>query len=351
MRAYLAVRLGGWLLLGATLAEGAARVQDRIRFGTPLLASADREAQLQEVEWWGRHGRPNGHYRRWSLDESGFQSSRDPTERDCPAWITLGASETFGYAESPGRDWPAQLQERVRLAGNCRRVLNAAMPGMGTPQQVRLAQHWLGRVKPTRLLYYPSPAFYAGPWTPSMPDSGGVPEHPRWRAALLDRLPDIVEVPGPVQRWRVRRWLGRTEPGAKAPELAERLTLFTQHLDSLSAVARLMGSELVVLTHANRQVGMTGAQLAADKEVALRHAWRVFCPTADDALVLEFERAFNARILEGASAGRWRAIDVAAAVSGRPEYFADMVHFTDAGATRFVDFLSAALDTMPEQAR
>jgi len=324
----------------------AARVQDLLRYGTPVSHTADLERDLQEREWWGRHGRPMGQYRHWRLNEDGLQVTPDVERRgDCRRWVVVGASESYGYFESPGMSWPAQLQRRLDDRGRCVEIGNASIVGMGIAQQVALYQHWLARIHPERVLVYPSPSFYLSNSAPRYPDSAAVSTVSAvWRPRLLERVSDVVEVPAPIQRWRVARWLKAGALRTGAVDRGARLLLLGQHLDSLSAVVRASGSELFVITHATR----TGTEHGATKEQAtteqsILQSWRVFCPSVQAAEILQFEADANAMFRRGANDGRWRVLDVAPVLDGRSRLFADMVHFTDSGAGVFAEAVERLL--------
>ncbi len=125
--------LYAFALAGVTLAsaELAARVEDRIRDGTPLTSSPSSERDLKISDELGPRGRPSGRYKKWRLNEWGFRGPsipQDPRPGEIRVLI-LGSSESFGLYESPGLEFPAQLASRLRDRGDYE-VVNAAVAGM-----------------------------------------------------------------------------------------------------------------------------------------------------------------------------------------------------------------------------
>lgn len=120
---------------GATAFEVAARVEDLLRYGTPLLSPYRSQSDLAMRDALGMHGRPGARFQKWILNNLG---TRGPDAPPTPAAgvrrvVTVGASETFGLYESPGHEFPRQLADSLGAGYD---VLNAAMPGMSDRKSV-----------------------------------------------------------------------------------------------------------------------------------------------------------------------------------------------------------------------
>ena len=77
--------------------EAAVRLEDWIRYGTPPFVNALSQSDLITTDSMGTHGRPNGRFRKWTLDSLGFRGPDVPRVPD-PGTIRIvvtGASETF----------------------------------------------------------------------------------------------------------------------------------------------------------------------------------------------------------------------------------------------------------------
>ena len=107
-RASVIGRLRQYALLGAVGVLGievAARVDDWIRLGVPFTHTAS-DADLRTVDSLGMHGRPLGRYHGWKLNNFGFRgpSMTALPRAGCTRIMILGASETMGLYETPGRN-------------------------------------------------------------------------------------------------------------------------------------------------------------------------------------------------------------------------------------------------------
>lgn len=168
-------RLAGEVLALAILFafsfEAACRVEDWVQFRTPIFALERSQLDLLVRDTLGMHGRPGGRFQKWSLNAFGMRGSEVSLVKPPQVLrvVTAGASETFGLYESPGNEYPRQLEDTLnaRLAdprAACgewhAQVLNAAMPGMSLPtidQDIRL------RVRPLNpdfVVLYATPAGY-----------------------------------------------------------------------------------------------------------------------------------------------------------------------------------------------
>jgi hypothetical protein len=328
-----------WLCLlgvvGVIAAELMARVDDAVRSGTPLLASPSY-TDLTMQDSLGTRGRPFARFEKWKLNGAGFRSQEVTlTPRsECVRVAVMGASETFGYAESPGKEYPAQLADSLKLTG-CYEVINTAITGLPTTGQIQLWENWVSRFEPSVVVIYVSPAFYLSNEPPEFhaPNRGGasIPSAP-FAPRLLARLKDRIEYPDFIQRRRVMKkiasairdkpvtWLYREVPD-------ERLALFRLHLDSLVTSVRAKGAVPVLVTHAMR----FGASIDEEDQDLLR-SWRQFSPRATEEVLVGFERRAAWTVREEARDRNVPLVDVANVMTGHTKWFADPIHFNDDGA-------------------
>jgi hypothetical protein len=348
-------RLILWLAIVLTCvgsAELTARLEDRLRLGIDWFAVPDHDRDLILHDGLGIRGRPNGRFKKWSLNSFGFrhaEMSIDPPN-DCVRDIVLGASETFGLYESPGKEYPAQLEAALRRV-ECHEVVNAAVAGLTLKGQIRLWENWASRFRPDIVVVYPTPGFYLAnsppqfPGPPSM-DSGPLP--PWWTPRLIERAKDVFEFPEFIQRRRVERRVAsitRSEPGWAYPVLPpDRLAMFEADLEQLTAAIQATGARAVLLTHATRFAGKP----AADDQDALL-AWRQFTPKASAEILLEFEARAAEATRQVANLKEAALVDVRAAMNGHREWFAegDALHFNDAGAGVMADLIAQCVLSDP----
>ncbi len=92
--------------------EVSARIDDKIKYNAPffheyspsLLRSKDSEGL--------NHNIPRSHFEKWRINNFGFRGADISSLKSDSFYriVCMGTSETFGLYESPGREWPAQLQ-------------------------------------------------------------------------------------------------------------------------------------------------------------------------------------------------------------------------------------------------
>lgn len=284
------------LTLGATAgitAELMARIDDAVRTGVPVLSSPSY-TDLTMQDSLGTRGRPYARYEKWRLNGAGFRSqevSQVPSA-GCTRIAVMGASETFGYAESPGKEYPAQLADSLKKNG-CYEVLNTAVTGLPTTGQIQLWENWVSRFEPSVVVIYASPAFYLSGDAPEFAKLKRVAPAPianPFQSRLVERLKDRIDYPDFLQRRRVIKRIAAATAGKPndwffqhVPD--ERLALFRAHLDSLVESVRARGAVPVLVTHAMR-FGDTMNQ----QDIDLLRSWRQFSPRATENVLIGFER-------------------------------------------------------------
>ena len=316
-------------------AETMARLDDAVRMGTPFLASPEYNDLIMH-DSLGIRGRPLAQYQKWRLNSAGFRGSeisRVPQPR-CIRVAVIGASETFGYYESPGKEYPAQLADSLREKG-CYEVVNAAIAGMSLPAAIQLWDNWVSRFRPDIVVLYLPPAFYLSEDPPHFAEpthEGASPVPSRFALRLMDRLHDRIEYPDFIQRKRVAKSISREIAGKSDDWFfrtlpADRLALFRTHLDSLVTSIRATGAVPVLATHAMR---FSDPPKASDAD--LLRSWRKFSPRATEDVLLAFERAAAVSTRELAHERGLPLADVADLMTGQTQWFADFTHFDDGGA-------------------
>lgn len=332
--------------------EFAARIDDRLFSDVPVMANPVREIDLMVQEAWGARGRPNGHFRKWRLNKDGFLGPDISASTSATRLMVLGASETFGLYESPGRDYPAQLRAEFTGRGITDvEVINAGLAGMALPSMAAYWKGWASHFSPNLVLIYPSAHFYLNTEPPSErpPQAMPLQQSSRpLRLRFMDRIADHLKQV-PLFR-RVRAFLVvRSELSGKGDDYLftaappeDRLLRFTADLERLGEAIVRSGSTPVLMTHAFK---MPLALSAADR--AELEYFRIFLPRAKVEAMPAFEDAARQATLRLGARHGWQVIDVAGHLSGHRELFADPVHFTNEGSRRMAsliaDEISAAL--------
>lgn len=348
-----AVRIGRGVslcMLFGVIAEIACRVEDRLRFGMPLVSPITSQVDLMVRDGAGIHGRPNARFEKWSLNALGTRGpaatlvKSDSTARV----VVVGASETFGLYESPDKEYPRQLEDSLNQLMRNRRcsirrfeVLNAALPGMSLPTIEQDIRTRIGRFGADMVVYYPSPTGYLDdePPRPAAPDSSGRASTLPWTGALHSRflyrlrgqlkelLPDFLAT---WLRRRETRELLRTKPAGWrfASPPVDRLELYERDLRRVIGTIRRTGATPVLMTHANRFT----RQGVPDHGMLV--AWEKFYPRAPGDVIVRFDAEANRVTLRVASDSAVPVVDLARviATTGGNDLFKDFAHFTDLGA-------------------
>jgi hypothetical protein len=104
------------------------------------------------------------------------------------------------------------------------------------------------------------------------------------------------------------------------------------------AASRAAGAAPVVVTHASA-IGPNAT--AADRDLLV--SWRKFYPMLEEDGFPDMERRMNDALRRVAAEQRVTLIDAARAIPPDNRYFADFVHFSDAGATLMARTLADGL--------
>jgi hypothetical protein len=346
-------------LLGAELA---ARLDDALFHSVPFFANPRYEDLIME-DWFGRRGRPHAQFRNWKLNSLGFRGAEITLDRrpGCARVVVMGASETFGFYESPGHEYPSLLGKKLAARG-CVEVVNTAVIGMSLGSMRPYWAHWVARLNPDLVVIYPSPLFYLASSEPVTPTAHAKPATPAAAAApgnhaagaeldhpfesrFIKRLRGVASSATP--RWvsmyfnerRVRAALGAQPavPEVRSPPPAD-LASFRVDLTELVESIRSSGARVVLLTHAQR------ASLPIERRT-LPDLWeaRIWVPRAALPVFVEFNLAGNEIIRETARQESAQVIDVARVLNGRWDCFGDLNHLDDKGAELIADTIMQQL--------
>ena len=364
------VRAMAWnaalLVVFALALEVTTRVDEWVRFRTPFFTRAISDDHLIDPN--GVHGRPHAHYSRWAMNSLGMQGPEVSVAKpaDTLRVVTIGASETAGFAESVGFDYPRQIERRLQAGlgnicadGRPRRIelLNAALPGMSLPTQTRDVLTRLRRLEVDAVVVYPTPVQYLTPSPPQATVSRPALRRDfpftnalRPRVSLRLREQAKLLTPGVVKRWYWRRHVdnvARTHPPGwrfTTPP-PERLAMFERDLHALVAAIRSIGAVPVLGTHAN--VFMRPGPHDPNLLVQLEH----FYARATAATIVAFDDAARQATVRVAEATGVTLVDVAQRLStAEGTLFSDAVHFTDRGAALVAEaFAAGLLSAVPQR--
>lgn len=352
-RLRLAALLAGHALLFGLCLELAARVDDWLSYGAPLVGAYDAEA-LQLTDAQGLHRNvPGARFEKWRINALGFRGPE--RARAKPAGtrrvVCLGQSETFGLHESEGGEWPARLERLLQARHPRVEVLNASTVGPGRWGRLAYLEQYVLPLQPDVVVIYPSvllDAFTPGPPVPAPASAASWLPSSRVLPKVGQRLRQVVpeSLAAPLRLWLVERRVERLEAAALAaggrriddlPEAEARG--FEAHLREVVELLQSHGVVPVLATYPT--LGAEGQLEQHRLLVAHQRAWN---PILSAPGLVRVAARLNA-VIRGLAAERGLALaDAAAAVPLDEAHFADYVHYTDAGAERVAECVAGALE-------
>jgi len=336
------LQIASWVLLASMLAvfgaEFTSRLDDWLVSDIPFFANPNREYDLIVVDDAGPHGRPQGRYQRWQLNEFGFRGPEIHRQTDKTRIALLGASETFGLYESSDMEYAAQLRRRLKSRGETQvEVFNAAVAGMALPTLTTYWTNWVSKFHPAVAFIYPSPQFYLDEDVPAhaAPDKRQLQDQkPGFQSRFLSRLLTIMSKDPWLRylraRWTIHRFFSKHADlqTFDDPPPEDRLQSFTKDLEALALAVERDGATPVLITPPFKVTNPL-----RDEDGAELYYFRTFFPRATERGLVAFQLAAQKAIRDIGHRHGWRVVDAAARLNGKRELFGDPVHFNDAGSS------------------
>lgn len=334
-------------------AEVFTRLDDKLTWGAPFL-SPYSEGYLLRQDSVGFRGRPNFQYQKWRMNNFGFRGP-DITPSPAPGVTriaVIGASETFGLYESEGHEYPARMQALLdSIAPGRYEVINVGLPGLSPASMVPYIQRAVVPTGASILVIYPTPMFYLevqpllvdyvppryqppavvkfGGWT--IERDAFIPRiFAKARDVLKGLIPDFVVMEVRQMRLASVRskhgdgWVWQTVP-------SDRMQILRTHLDRLLSSTKAEGLQTLLVTHANRFAGAM-QDTAGPARRHLVNLMSLYYPQATPQVMVGFDSVANALIRERAPVQGAIVVEADRRIPASPTYFADFLHFTDAGA-------------------
>ena len=351
MRSTIAKRvLRGAAIVGIACAtwEMCARIQDQVTLGIPATHLHFTAPALYAYGRSGPHGLPFARDGKFQMNSRGFRGPEPVQGR--PTILCLGASETFGVYESPGQEYPRQLERRLNARRTAARVqvVNAALPGERMDDIVRILPQTLRAMHPVYAVVYPSTG--SAVWTDvawnamhPTPKSKDPPEERTGRLHIVSRIRTAVLNALP-ESYRARMRSAEVEAAIAAAHVTptdhlpdENFRLFRLDFDRALDYLTRAHVPTIVVTHATR-FGSLGTKRDSQIDV-----FRTMYPKLTGNGLFDAERRFNAQVRAAAHKHRFPVVEAATAIAPGAQNFADFYHFTDGGSARMAELIAKAL--------
>lgn len=336
-----------WAVFGACFyatTELALRIEQWLIYGAPVLGVYTYDSTLFTTDEHGIRGKPNGRYEKWQLNSFGFRGPEVQIPKDIRRLriVCLGASETFGLYEGEGKEWPRQLEGRLKQSGVDVEVINAALAGMSLPQRIRHLEKRVLRFRPDVVVFMLEYGSYAG-LTPErlemlrrspgvLPDRTGLAEGvttlrviSRLRDELLPKLPRLIkETIGSSER-RIKLAIRERELGSKYRTFVHvmpfEISILREDLNLLAATANSAGAKLVLVSP---------AMWFTERNFSVTYlSW----PYIDESWWQEAKALLPPVVREFAESHKLEYLDLSEMVKGHEaQWMEDMLHFNERGA-------------------
>jgi len=325
--------------------EVSLRLLNLIRFGnsTGELAVVTKQERIYIDEVTGLRRQKPGQYGRIRINSLGFRGSEIdvPKPSDTYRLAFLGASVVYDPYVRDDRIWPLLTSQRLDAQfENCRvDVVNGSAPGYGTVHIKSLYENYIAPLTPDAVVIYTSDFNIDTKKLVEKDASGLVTEYRRsW---LAERSLFWAKVEKNIYSLRLMRNVHNPEGKLQFDE-RELPKKFEDRLTALVQSVKNSGAKVILLSRVG-QLSENQSKSAQEKAVVSTVLYMSYMSVEG---LLRGRRAYNDTIRRVARATDVAFIDTSDALSATPDFFADSIHFTERGSSRFSKFLSTKLDAL-----
>lgn len=302
------------------------------------------------------HNVPNMTYQKWKINSLGFRGKEIDFEKKEGGIriVCLGGSETFGFYESEGKEWPSQLGKMLRDKFQTVEVVNASVAGLRVTQRKDYVGKYVLPLKPDfmiifqqRILEYVKESIR------------GVKRKEETNRRGGKKLKNIEEAPIPVSAKRVfskiedvfmkcfpeglltkhrlrklrrrirqkeKRHLIHKEPMNEVPD-----NIVFEYERDLKAFIHYLKENHIIPILSTFPALVTPSNRAIHEEILLATRL-IFCIELSENGILHALRVLNDTIRKVAKEENLILIDNENLIPKTREYFGDNFHYTDRGA-------------------
>ena len=334
------------LFLGGEIGS---RLDDWIKYGTPVFNEPNLESELKISDSNGVRGKPFGKFQAVSLNGQGFRGPALLAKGEVPRVIVLGASEAFGSTTTKKDEFPSVLRGMLPS----KEVVNTSIIGMTAGS---MADYWSKHVvalAPADVIVICNPYFYlrkdALETAVSVP---GIPSAPprvqnvatfKMQSRFLPRLKNQIFVPDIVndfrQSWKSNEVLSRQKIVVSDDFPEDCLDRYISDVEKLvRQISESCRGEVFVLTY---PIAASTDNIDRAKSYLLN--FRNIRPGFTDAAITRYGEEANRRLRETAWHEGVQLLDIATLLSGKTELFRDLVHYNENGSRAVAEGIAIKL--------
>jgi len=312
---------------------------------------------------------PNARFEKWGNNNLGFRGPEVTQNKplDTVRVVCMGSSESYGLFESPGKEWPAQLREK--LSNQKYEIINSSLVGFDVTSYDAYLKKHVYSLKPDIILLVISPLMYvsmlenaaAKTISPSKPDGRRVSNNLSMKRKLFANmriLPKIKQVikqsvmnnfPEMLKRyqiWNIHKQIEEIEhlrlkgrkPMDSVPDIY--VDNFRDELNRLVESIRSRGIDVMLTTYPTL---MSYDNITKYLEIFLDgRRFNIYLSLTG---MVDSVNKLNAVIEHVAVDKKTVFFDAESFLPKSTDYFGDLFHYTDKGAKRFAEGVAAQLQS------
>ena len=350
--------------------EICSRIDDAVRFGAPLWGRYNADSLRGKDSDGIPCNVPNACYQKWRNNSYGFRGPASMPESPPGAVrvVCLGASESYGLYETPGKEWPAQLSGM--LSGPKYQVVNASVVGLPLHSYTAYLRKHVLPLKPDIVVCFINPLFSAVRFERTRENkSSSAPTVTAIQSAGKDNPETLLRRIVSTARALPRIKQALKDAMAKSfPSLLRRYQLanLQRQLDDESIRLRGCRPKNVVseesVANFREEIAKLVAFLESQKVKVLLSTYpslidrenlttypEIFCDSRRFSIefslqgMIDVLEKYNAVIREVAARSGTMFVDCRSIVPKSDKYFGDNVHYTDQGARLVAEVIASQI--------
>jgi len=351
-----AVKLVGIIVVFSITVEVCARIDDAIKFGAPFWSAYSNECLRSTDEAGFPVNLPNARFEKWQHNSLGFRGPEIDTSSPSGRVrvVCVGSSESYGLYESPGKEWPSQLQDILPPRYE---VINASVVGLNLRSFPPYLKKHVFPLRPDVIVLVVNPLFYVTSMQrcaqstgqpATLPPKKTAPVPVPWKCRLMANcrsFPKLKQAlkqsvaahfPSILKKYQLHDTQKQVEAiermrlkGKKPLDLIPETYIngFRQNLAETVDLITSQGIKVLLTTYPSL---VADDNMGKYPEIFLDN--RRFCIELSIIGILYTINRSNKVVRDMATEKNTMFMDAASLVPKNENYFADNVHYTDKGS-------------------